>query len=85
MRTEILLKMGEIAAQVNTSEATKSDFRIKNPTGTTSVRGTKFSVSYDPGSRTSLVSVTEGRSSSTRPLPSSPRRRSPRVRRSRRP
>ena len=41
VRTEILLKMGEIAAQVNKSEATKSDFRIKNPTGTTSVRGTE--------------------------------------------
>ena len=31
VRTEILLKMGEVAAQVNKSEATKSDFRIKPP------------------------------------------------------
>ena len=39
VRTEILLKMGEVAAQVNKSEATKSDFRIKEPTATDSVRG----------------------------------------------
>jgi hypothetical protein len=31
VRTEILLKMGEVAAQVNKSAATKSDFRIKSP------------------------------------------------------
>jgi hypothetical protein len=31
VRTEILLKMGEISAQVNKSEATKSDFRIAKP------------------------------------------------------
>jgi hypothetical protein len=39
VRTEILLKMGEVAAQVNKSEATKSDFRIKSPTDVSSVRG----------------------------------------------
>jgi hypothetical protein len=60
VRTEILLKMGEIAAQVNKSEATKSDFRIKEPTGTASVRGTLFSVAYDPGSKTGLLSVFDG-------------------------
>ena len=58
-RVEILLKMGEVAAKVHKSEATKSDFRIKSPTGTISVRGTKFSASYDPGSRTSIAAVTE--------------------------
>jgi hypothetical protein len=31
VRTEILLKMGEVAAQVNKSEAPKSDFRIVSP------------------------------------------------------
>jgi len=60
VRTEILLKMGEVAAQVNKSEATKSDFRIKTPTDVSSVRGTKFVVFYDPGSKTSLTSVKEG-------------------------
>ena len=38
VKTEILLKMGEIAAKVHKSEATKSDFRIKSPTGTASTR-----------------------------------------------
>ena len=60
VRTEILIKMGEVAAKVHKSEATKSDFRIKSPTATASVRGTTFKVFYDPGSKTSLTSVTEG-------------------------
>lgn len=60
VKTEILLKMGEVAAQVNKSEATKSDFRIKSPTGTISVRGTIFTVFYDPGSGTTLVSAQRG-------------------------
>ena len=52
--------MGEVAAQVHKSEATKSDFKIKNPAGWTGTRGTKFRVFYDPGSKTSLTSVSEG-------------------------
>lgn len=38
VRTEVLLKMGEVAAQVNKSEATKSDWVIKPPS-TGGVRG----------------------------------------------
>jgi hypothetical protein len=60
VRTEILLKMGEVAAQVNHAEATKSDFKIKTPTFVCSVRGTKFSVFYDPGGGASVESTTEG-------------------------
>jgi hypothetical protein len=60
VKTEILLKMGAVAAKVHKSEATKSDFRIKSPTATTSRRGTTFGVFYDPGSKATLVSVTEG-------------------------
>jgi hypothetical protein len=73
VKTEILLKMGEIAAKVHKSEATKSDFRIKNPTVGAGVRDrsvsralaraagdTEFSVFYDPGSKTSLWSVRAG-------------------------
>ena len=60
VKTEILLKMGAVAATVHKSEATKSDFRIKSPTATTSRRGTTFSVFYDPGSKATLVSVTDG-------------------------
>jgi hypothetical protein len=60
VKTEILLKMGQIAAKVCKSCATKSDFRIKSPTGTASVRGTDFSVFYDPGTKAMLVWVREG-------------------------
>jgi hypothetical protein len=60
VRTEILLKMGEVAAQVNKSEATKSDFRIVGPTDVSSVRGTKFRMFVDPGSGATLVSTQEG-------------------------
>ncbi len=60
VRTEILLTMGRIAATVNKSEATKSDFRIKSPTDVSSVRGTIFSVFYDPGSRVTLTSTSRG-------------------------
>lgn len=60
VKTEILLKMGEVAAQVHKSEATKSDFRIKTPTGTSSVRGTSFTVNHDPGANRTITSVKEG-------------------------
>ncbi len=60
IRTEILLRMGEVAAKVNKSEATKSDFTIKSPTAAASTRGTTFSVFYDPGSKATLTSTTEG-------------------------
>ena len=60
VKTVILLKMGEIAAQVNKSEATKSDFRIKEPTAVASVRGTALRAFYDPGSGTGLFTTTEG-------------------------
>lgn len=61
VKTEILLKMGEVAAQVHKSEATKSDFRIADPNlEEGGVRGTTFSAFYDPGTRASLWSVTEG-------------------------
>jgi hypothetical protein len=60
VRTELLLKNGELAATVNKSETTKSDFRIKPPAPVASVRGTKFSVFYDAVARAALYSVTEG-------------------------
>jgi hypothetical protein len=60
VRTEILLKMGQVAATVNKSEATKSDFRIKTPTGGAGVRDPTFTVFYDPGSNTSLFSTRQG-------------------------
>lgn len=60
-KTEILLAMGRVAAKIcKACDASKSDFRIKSPTGTASVRGTQFTVSYDPGGKRMLTSVTEG-------------------------
>ena len=52
--------MGEVAAKVNKSEATKSDMRIKSATATASVRGTSFTVLYDPVAKDSIVSVRTG-------------------------
>jgi hypothetical protein len=60
VKTEILLRMGEVAAQVNHSEATKSDFRIVSPAQSGSVRGTIFTSYYDPGSNTAVTSVARG-------------------------
>ena len=62
VRTEILLKGGEIAAQVNHSETTSSDFKV-NSSGANhsgSVRGTKFTYFYDPVSKATVISVNEG-------------------------
>lgn len=59
VRTLILLQMGEVAAKVNKSEATKSDFQIKGPS-LGSVRGTTFSVFRDPVGKAEVWSVREG-------------------------
>ena len=58
IRTELILRMGEISAKVNKSETTRSDFKIRAPTCCGSVRGTTFSVFTD--GRTSVWSVREG-------------------------
>ena len=60
VRTELLLKMGEISAKVNKSETTRSDFKIKPPSGSGSVRGTAFSVFADPVAKVTIWKVTEG-------------------------
>ena len=60
VKTEVLLKMGEVAAQVNKSAATKSDFKIKSPTDVSSVRGTIFTVFADPVGKASITSVKQG-------------------------
>jgi hypothetical protein len=56
---EIMLKMGEVAARINKSEATKSDFHIKSPSCASSVRGTAFTVRYDPPTQATTISVQE--------------------------
>lgn len=60
VRTELLLKMGEIAAKVNKSETTRSDFKIKSPTGTASVRGTELNVVRFDAVRGFEVRLVEG-------------------------
>jgi len=60
VKTEILLKMGEVAAKVHKSEATKSDFRIKSPSFTSSRRGTWYAHRYDPVTKTDIIKVEEG-------------------------
>lgn len=60
VRTELLLKMGEIAATVNKSETTRSDFKIKSPTGTASVRGTELNVVRFDAVRGFEVRLVEG-------------------------
>jgi hypothetical protein len=53
----LLLKTGEVTAQVNRSTGAAGDFQVKTPTTTASVRGTKFSIAYDGTATT--VAVTE--------------------------
>jgi hypothetical protein len=57
IRARLLLKTGEVKAQVNRSTGARGDFNVKTPTSTASVRGTKFSVAYDGTATT--VAVTE--------------------------
>ncbi len=59
-KTEILLKIGQIAAQVNRSDTVRSDFVIKAPTADASVRGTYFSVAYNPKSAVTSIAVVKG-------------------------
>lgn len=48
VETEILLKFGELAAKVNKTETIRSDFKVRSPTATASVRGTSIrSIRFD--------------------------------------
>jgi hypothetical protein len=59
IRVRLLLKSGEVKAQVMRLPGAYGDFQVKTPTTTASIRGTKFSVLYD-GSATT-VAVTESK------------------------
>lgn len=59
VRTELLLKVGQVSAKVIKTETTRSDFRIKAPSATSSIRGTVYSHFHDR-SGASLVSVRQG-------------------------
>jgi hypothetical protein len=56
---ELWLKAGGVAAQVTRDVAAPTSFRVKSPTVTASVRGTVFSVGYDPRTGVSIVDVTK--------------------------
>jgi hypothetical protein len=51
----VALKLGEMSAQVNPKKAYQTDFKVSTPPGTISVRGTVFTVFYDPGARATIV------------------------------
>lgn len=61
IRTRLWLKAGEVAAEVNLREATRSDFAVRTPTAQCGVRGTVFGLRVDenPELRTT-ISVTDG-------------------------
>jgi len=54
----MLLKTGQVTAQVNRSTGARGDFEVKTPTSAASVRGTIFTVHHDGTATT--VTVTEG-------------------------
>ena len=56
----VAIKLGELDASVNPRKAFQADFKVVVPTATAGVRGTKFSVFYDPANKLSLLSVREG-------------------------
>ncbi|MCE9634974.1 MAG: choice-of-anchor D domain-containing protein [Planctomycetes bacterium] len=58
--TEILLKVGELAAKVKKADVIRSDFKVRSPTATASVRGTEFDVVQDDVAGTTTVRVREG-------------------------
>ena len=67
----IELRVGEVNATVKPRQTVDTNFDIKTPTATASVRGTTFAVFYDPIAKASLISVKEG-SVSVNPARSGP-------------
>jgi FecR protein len=62
-RVKLELKWGQIREEIQRGregEVPKSDFRIVSPTAVSSVRGTIFTVFYDPSSGTTTTTVTRG-------------------------
>lgn len=54
-RSRLLLKTGEVKAQVDRLPGARGDFQVKTPTTTASVRGTEINrISYDEGSGTQI-------------------------------
>jgi hypothetical protein len=60
VKTEILLKLGEIAAQVSREKTVRSDFQIRSPTATASVRGTEIHAARYTPTRGFQVALASG-------------------------
>ena len=60
VNVQLWLKAGEVDAAVVERSAVKSDFKIRTPTATCSVRGTSFGVKVDSVSSETAVQVSEG-------------------------
>ena len=60
VRVRMNIRLGKIAAKVNKGQTEASDYSVKTPTATTSVRGTQFSVQYDKQTQATTVAVEEG-------------------------
>jgi hypothetical protein len=60
LKTRLLLKIGELEAVVKPKTTTYSDFSVRTPVSTASVRGTYFGVHHDSTTMLTTVSVSEG-------------------------
>ena len=58
--TRVFLRTGRATADMLLPHADRPYFQVRTPTATASVRGTVFSVSYDPLARLTITSVKEG-------------------------
>jgi hypothetical protein len=54
------LALGRISSTVNPRKAFQADYQVRTQSGTTSSRGTVFSVLYEPAGRVTVVSTKEG-------------------------
>ena len=60
LQTRLELAAGNMSVEVGLSSTVKSDFTIKTPTATCSVRGTTFLVDYDKDTQETTLQVQEG-------------------------
>lgn len=60
VKSRLLLLAGELDANIKPHSGLNSDFRIKTPTATCSIRGTRLVVHYDKDKRSTVVFVKKG-------------------------
>lgn len=60
MKIEMMLILGRIRAQTPQQRTISTDFSIKSPTATTSIRGTEFVMQYNNETKETLVGVSFG-------------------------